>query len=215
MVKQRRPGSQLTRSRKAGRPPADQPRRPVPGSAITPPDGKHSHSAEALALYERGVAALQAHDYSRATSFLTSVLTSYPNERELHERVRLYLNVCERHMAPLAGAPNTPEERLFAATLALNAGNAGEALQYLLRVSTEAPDNDYALYMLATALAQHNRADEAVPHLIRAMELNPENRLLAKKDPDLEPLRHREEIRLALETPHNRSDNRKQPRRSR
>ena len=55
---------------------------------------------EALALYEEGVTALQAHEFARASSVLRSVLSRYPEERELHERVRLYINVCERHMAP-------------------------------------------------------------------------------------------------------------------
>ena len=70
---------------------------------------------EAVALYEEGVAALQAHEFSRASALLRSVLSRYPEERELHERVRLYLNICERHMAPQAASPSTPEERVFAA----------------------------------------------------------------------------------------------------
>ena len=54
-----------------------------------------------------------------------------PRRRELHERVRLYLNVCDRHMTPRAASPSTPEERVFAATLAVNAGNYDEALEHL------------------------------------------------------------------------------------
>src|SRR5689334_4376545 len=50
---------------------------------------------EAVALYEQGVAALQEHDYSRASAILRSVLARYPEEKDLHERVRLYVNVCE------------------------------------------------------------------------------------------------------------------------
>ena len=73
---------------------------------------------DAVALYEEGVAALQAHEFARASALLRSVLSRYPEERELHERVRLYLNVCERHMAPRAASPSTPEERVFAPTTA-------------------------------------------------------------------------------------------------
>src|SRR5262245_651186 len=68
---------------------------------------------EAVALYEQGVSALQEHDYSRASAVLRSVLTRYPEEKDLHERVRLYVSVCERHMAPRAVSPSTPEERVF------------------------------------------------------------------------------------------------------
>ena len=113
---------------------------------------------EAVALYEEGVAALQAHEFSRASAVLRSVLSRYPEERELHERVRLYLNVCDRHMAPRAASPSTPEERVFAATLAVNAGNYDEALEHLRTASSEAPEHDHALYMLASVLALRMRS---------------------------------------------------------
>lgn len=155
---------------------------------------------EAVALYEQGVAALQEHDYPRASSVLRSVLSRYPGEKELHERVRLYVNVCERHMAPRALSPSTPEERVFAATLAFNAGNYDEALEHLRTASEESPDHDHVLYMLATVLALRDEYDDAVPHLLRAIDLNPENRAMARHDPDLEPLRHYESVRAALES---------------
>jgi len=152
-----------------------------------------------VALYEQGVAAIQAHDYSRGSSVLRSVLSRYPEEKELHERVRLYLNVCDRHMTPRAVSPSTPEERVFAATLALNAGNYDEALEHLRRAISEAPDYDHAVYMLASVLALRDQIDEAVPVLLRAIELNPENRAMARHDPDLEPLRQYDSVRAALE----------------
>lgn len=156
---------------------------------------------EAVALYEQGVAALQAHEYPRASSLLRSVLSRYPEERELHERVRLYLNVCERHMAPRAASPTTPEERVFAATLAVNSANYDEALAHLRAATTELPEHDHALYMLASVLALREEIDEAVPALLRAIELNPDNRSLARHDPDLEVLRQFDTVRLALEAP--------------
>lgn len=154
---------------------------------------------EAVALYEEGVAALQAHEFSRASALLRSVLSRYPQERELHERVRLYLNVCERHITPRAASPSTPEERVFAATLAVNAGNYDEALEHLRLASSEAPEHDHALYMLASVLALRDDLDSAVPLLLRAIELNPDNRTLARHDPDLEALREYDSVRSALE----------------
>jgi tetratricopeptide (TPR) repeat protein len=169
---------------------------------------------EAVALYEQGLAALQAHEYSRASSVLRAVLSRYPAERELHERVRLYLNVCDRHMAPRAASPSTPEERVFAATLAINAGNFDEALEHLRTASKEAPDHDHALYMLASVLALRDDVDAAVPVLLRAIELNSDNRAMARHDPDFAPLRQYDSVRAALEASHpTKGDHRKAPRR--
>jgi tetratricopeptide (TPR) repeat protein len=117
-------------------------------------------------------------------------------------------------MTPRALSPSSPEERVFAATLAVNAGNYDEALEHLGRATAEAPEHDYALYMLASVLALRGRNDEAVPHLLRAITLNPDNRALARHDPDLEALRQYDSVRGALEAAvPAKSERRKAPRR--
>ena len=166
---------------------------------------------EAVALYERGLEALQRHDYRQATELLESVLRQYPEEKELHERVRLYLNICQRQAAQQETAPQTVDERLYAATLAINGGRYDEAIAHLRLVRDEDPDNDHALYMLAVAHAQRDEHAEAVAHLERAIALNPENRALARHDPDLEPLRDDEAFRAALEAPHASRADRRRP----
>ena len=169
---------------------------------------------EAVAVYERGLEALQRHEYDRALELLKSVLSAYPEEKELHERVHLYLNVCERHATPRLTVPQTLNERLYASTLAINGGKYDEAISHLRLVRDEDPDNDHALYMLAVAHAQRGEHAEAVAHLERSIALNPENRALARRDPDLEPLHDDETFRAAIDfaappTPVSDSDGRR------
>jgi tetratricopeptide (TPR) repeat protein len=127
------------------------------------------------------------------------VLRQYPEEKELHERVKLYLNICRRQATPRETAPRTIEERLYAATLAINGGRYDEAIKHLHLVRDEDPDNDHALYMLAVAHAQRDEHAAAVAHLERAIALNPENRALARRDPDLDPLHDDDGFRAVLE----------------
>ena len=174
-------------------------RRPVPKTTKASSHG--SGYFEAVALYERGLAALQRHAYKEATDLLESVLRRYPEERELHERVRLYLNICQRQATQRETAPQTIDERLYAATLSINGGQYDQAISHLRLVRDEDPDNDHAIYMLAVAHAQRDEPAEAVAHLERAIALNPENRALARTDPDLEPLRGDDAFRAALEAP--------------
>jgi hypothetical protein len=54
--------------------------------------------------------------------------------------------------------------------------------------------------MLAVAHAQRGEHAQAVAHLERAIALNPENRGLARRDPDLEPLRGDDAFRAALDS---------------
>ena len=189
-----------TRSTKAQRgPEASAAARPAPNAP--PVVARRSTTADAVALYERALDALQRHEYASAANLLESVLRQHPEEKELHERVRLYLNICQRQATRRETAPQTIDERLYAATLAINGEKYDQAIAHLRLVRDEDPDNDHALYMLAVAHAQRDEHAEAVAHLERAIALNPENRALARHDPDLEPLRDDDAFRAALEAP--------------
>lgn len=181
--------------------PPEPPARPPSPAARSSAPPRRSTYFEAVAVYERALAALQRHEYAEATALLQSVLEKYPDEKELQERVRLYLAICERQASRSEPAPQTIEERLFASTIALNGGRYDEAIQHLRLVRDEDPDNDHALYMLAVAHAQRGEMAQAIAHLERAIALNPENRALARTDPDLDPLRDDDAFLAALDTP--------------
>jgi tetratricopeptide (TPR) repeat protein len=205
MTKHRRPQPKSLKPRQMPAERQQQAQVPLPAERPSPerppPPAHRSSYFEAVAVYERGLEALQRHDYEQASALLESVLRHYPEEKELHERVHLYLNICQRHVTPRVEAPTTIDERLYAATLAINGGEYDDAIGHLRLVRDEDPDNDHALYMLAVAHAQRGEPAEAVAHLERAIALNPENRSLARTDPDLEPLRGDDAFRSALETP--------------
>lgn len=173
---------------------------PVEEPAAPPPPRKPGFY-EAVAIYERGVQALQRHDYLAAAGHFRVILERYPEERELLERARLYLRVCERETARQPAGPKTPDERVYAATVALNSGDHAGALDHLNRALTDDPDSDHAHYTMAVALGMRGRVDEALDHLRNAIGLNPENRSLARQDPDLESVRGHDSFRSVLDTP--------------
>lgn len=143
---------------------------------------------------------MQRRDFAAAANSLRSVIQQYPDERELLERARLYLKVCERELEPREEeAPRSADEWVYAATVALNAGNEPLAQQHLQRALTENPRHDHAHYMMAVASARREDAVVALEHLRQAVTLNPENRSLARQDPDLDALRDAPAFREALE----------------
>jgi tetratricopeptide (TPR) repeat protein len=156
---------------------------------------------EALAVYETGVRALQRHDFEAAADSLRGVIQRYPGERELVERARLYLQVCERETARRPSGPQTPSESVYAATVALNAGDVEGALGHLNRALERAPDSDHAHYIMAVALVDKGDPSRALAHLRHAISLNPDNRSVALQDPDLGALHDLEAFRQALGTP--------------
>jgi tetratricopeptide (TPR) repeat protein len=156
MAKPRRPQSTSTKPLVK---PAEATGRTGGRRAVAPPKIRPAASArrttyvDAVALYERGLEALQRHSYQQAADLFETVLRQYPEEKELQERARLYLNICRRYATPAEEAPKSVDERLYAATLSINGGRYDEAIGHLRLVRDEDPDNDHALYMLAVAPA--------------------------------------------------------------
>ncbi len=148
-----------------------------------------SPHVDALSVYERGVKALQAQQYPVASQLLQSVIDGFPDEKELHERARLYLNVIARRVVPLDSTPRSFDERIYAATLAVNSGRHDEGLRLLQALAAETPENDYLHYMLAVVETALGDISQALHHIERAVTLNVENRYTALQDSDLELLR--------------------------
>jgi len=121
---------------------------------------------------------LQRHDYNGAADRLESVLRQYPDEKELHERVRLYLNVCRKQASANQATPRTIEERLYASTLApasvqflsattpIPGGTCGRAVISDLHVSagtgvdTDQPGQPFPSGCITTALTPRERVLE-------------------------------------------------------
>jgi DnaK suppressor protein len=156
--------------------------------------------AKAVALYEKGLKALQRKNFDGASAIFRQVL-QVPEERELHERARLYLNVCERESSPKAKVPRTVDDRIFAATLALNRRDVDEALLLLRSAASSRPADDHVQYMLALALASSDEVESAAQHLKKAIALNPDNRLQARQEPDFEAIRGTKPFLDAVRTP--------------
>ncbi len=160
-----------------------------------------SSYAEALRHYERAMRALQNHQFDRAATALREVLDRFPDEKELTDRARLYLAVCDRHLQPPPPEPLTTGDRLYAATLAINAGDASRAIALLDRVCRDEPGHDQAQYLMAVAYGLQGEPQLAVPFLQRAIEANAGNRARARVDPDLDALRHEARIAALLQPP--------------
>ena len=172
---------------------------PPPPPAPPPPRKPTYH--EAVALYERGLQALQRRDFAASADALRTVIERYPDERELLERARLYVKVCERELEPREPAPKTADEWVYAATVSLNQGDEANALLHLQRALAADARHDHAHYMMAVASTRRNDVNAALDHLRRAVALNPDNRSIARQDPELDALREAPAFKAALDTP--------------
>ena len=81
-------------------------------------------------------------------------------------------------------------------------------LQQAIRQDAE---DEQSHYMLAIVYAQTECPDLATSHLERAVELEPENRIIARQEPDFESLREDERVQKLLKAPVRRRQRAQRP----
>jgi len=165
----------------------------APTSAVPAP------AADALLAFERAIRVLQRHDYREAAEGLRVLISRFPGERALLDRARVYLEHCERELRRKPPAPKTIEERLTAATAALNLGDDRRAQALAESVLAEEPRQDLALYLLAAIAARRGAVDAALVYLGQAIAIGPEVRAQARLDNDFESLRGNERYRQLID----------------
>jgi tetratricopeptide (TPR) repeat protein len=145
--------------------------------------------------------ALQRHHYKQAATAFRALLEQHPSEGVLLDRARVFLGRAERELSARPAEPRTVEERLTAATAALNNGDH-EAAEGLARtVLADDPRQDLALYLLAAIAARRGTVEAALSYLGQAIAISPEARAQARFDPDFEALRETDAFRELTEAP--------------
>lgn len=186
-------------------PPPPPPRPPVvppppPIAVVRPP------AAEAVTAFEQGMSALQRHDYRAASTTFQSLVDQFPQEGFLADRARVYLELAARELRKQKAGNGSVEERLTAATLALNNHNDVEAARLAADVLNEDRSQDLAEYLLAVVACRGGDVETSLAHLRSAIALNPECRLQARQDEEFDPLFDSDDFLALIEAPASSND---------
>jgi len=161
----------------------------------------HGPGAEAVAVFQAGMEALQAHRYADAARHFDALLEGFPAEGPLLDRTRVYLDLCHRELGRRHEDPRTLEDRLTAATMALNEDDDDQAEALAQSALDESPEQDLALYLLAAVNARRGDHQAALTFLSRAFAARPDARAQARHDPDFDDLRDSDEFQALLAVP--------------
>jgi thioredoxin-like negative regulator of GroEL len=168
--------------------------------SMPPPAPPSGPAPEALSLFQQAAALIQRHAYDEAARALRSLVERYPAERAILDRARVFLDLCERELKKKPVAPKTVEERITAATAALNEGDDESAEGLVETVLAEVPKHDLALYLMAVVHARRGSSDAAMDALSQAVSVSPDVRAQAKYDADFEILRGMDSFRALTDT---------------
>jgi tetratricopeptide (TPR) repeat protein len=146
------------------------------------------HSEAARKEYEKGTAALQKKKYEEAEKHFRALVDGFGDERELADRARLYLAVCQRQTKAAARPAGDAEDVYYAALVEKNRKNYQGAIEQLKK-SVRRNGDGKVPYLLACCFAQIHEAESALEALEQAIAEDEGSRALARRDPDFEPLR--------------------------
>ena len=84
-----------------------------------------------LKQYEAAVRLLYSHEYERAKGAFEKVIAAFGDDKEVVERSKIHLRLCEQKIARKPAAPRTLDEHYDLAITLLNEGRYDESLDHL------------------------------------------------------------------------------------
>jgi tetratricopeptide (TPR) repeat protein len=109
-------------------------------------------------------------------------------ERDVAQRARLHIAMCNRRLENAAVDLGSAEDYYNYGVALINTRNFAEARTHLERGVQIAPKADHIHYALALAQALGGDSASAYESLKRAIELEPRNRMIARQDVDFAPV---------------------------
>jgi tetratricopeptide (TPR) repeat protein len=141
-------------------------------------------------LYQEALSQLHQKNYAEARSMLTRIREEHSEDQEFLARVDTYLKICESNLNREAlASPGTAEEFFDLGVIHHNSGDHKKAVDCFEKaLAASEKEADYIYYALAASQLPLGNTESALLHLKRAIEIRPENRYIARNDPDFELL---------------------------
>ena len=143
-------------------------------------------SPKQLAVFETAMKLFHARKFKEAKDMFEQAGAG--PERDVAQRARLHIAMCERRIGVPAVELGSAEEHYNYGVVMINSRKMVEARSHLEKALEIAPASDHIHYALALAQALSGDLANAHDNLKRAIELEPRNRLIARQDADFAPI---------------------------
>ena len=161
-------------------------KKPVP--SLPPPQPTHDEAA-ALHAFEAAHKEFARGRFAEARNLFRSLVEKYPSVSEVTARSRTYLAVAEERLRTELALPRDADSLYDRGVIELNRGEYVAAQELFERALRREPEAAHIHYGLAASRARLGAIDTALKSLRRALDLQPNLRIRAQRDQDLNPLR--------------------------
>lgn len=139
---------------------------------------------EAAKLFDEGIQLLYGKSLKKARDTFQRVISDFGDEKEMIDRAKTYIKICEGGRLRKVGALESAEEYFTRATMRFNEEDYPGSIEDHQEALRLAPKEDYIPFSLAGIYAIQGNAEQALKWLDKAVKMNPENRKLALQDDD-------------------------------
>lgn len=169
-----------------------QPRTPLvlmrPTPPLPTPQPTHDEAA-ALRAFEAAHKEFARGRFAEARSQFRVLVEKYASVSEVTARARTYLAVSEARLRTELALPRDADSLYDRGVIELNRGEYVAAQELFERALRREPEAAHIHYGLAASRARLGAIDTALKSLRRALDLQPNLRIRAQRDQDLNPLR--------------------------
>lgn len=143
---------------------------------------KVSNQVNQADLFDAAMKHFHARDFAAARRLFEEAAEG--PSREMAHTARLHTRMCEQRLAQ--GRPEIKNtEDLYHYSIGLiNRRQLPEAESALRQALDQAPQADHVHYAMALVRGLQGNLEDASRFLARAIEINPQNRIIARNDPD-------------------------------
>jgi tetratricopeptide (TPR) repeat protein len=164
-------------------------RKKMPGKKPPAPQQKSNlredpSFTQAVQNYEAAVKAMQEHKFEKAKGLLEKILAG--GNRELMDRARVHLNLCNQQLAGSSTSFKTQEEHFDYAVSLMNSAQFDQARVHIEKILKQNPKADFAYYGMAVVDCLTGQVEASLKNLSEAIRLNPQNRFQARNDSDFQ-----------------------------
>jgi len=162
--------------------------RPTPPP--TPPRQPTQDESAALGAFERAHKEFVRGRFAEARNQFRILLDKYSQVSEVAARARTYLAIAESRLRTESMLPRDADSLYDRGVIELNRGEYVAAQEMFERALKREPEAAHIHYGLAATRARLGSIDLALESLERALDLQPNLRVRAQHDHDLNPLRN-------------------------
>ena len=133
--------------------------------------------------------AFHKKNYAKALESLTSFIEKHPEEKELIDRARLYVAICNQHVEPEEIVLEAYDDYYRYGVYLLNNRDFEEAVKMLTKALEMKPKAGEILYYLANTYCHMQDTESCLEYLKEAVKLDASFATLAQNEMDFNELR--------------------------